>query len=176
MTEISILDAIGVPAMYEMLAEEATELAHAAQKMARIQRGENPTPVTEEEARKNLTEEFTDVIQCASELGLEADEEQISEKKVRFESRWIEANQEWQDDTKIAESVAIRKSKAKRPIINYDYADVIQPIKMWECPTCHAHYSYIDHKAGYCMACGQHIDWTDESILKWRKEHGKRTL
>lgn len=79
MTEISILDAIGVPAMYEMLAEEATELAHAAQKMARIQRGENPTPVTEEEARENLTEEFTDVIQCALELGLEADEEQISE-------------------------------------------------------------------------------------------------
>ena len=88
MTEISILDAIGVPAMYEMLAEEATELAHAAQKMARIQRGENPTPVTEEEARENLTEEFTDVIQCALELGLEADEEQISEKEVRFEAGW----------------------------------------------------------------------------------------
>ncbi len=100
MTEISILDAIGVPAMYEMLAEEATELAHAAQKMARIQRGENPTPVTEEEARENLTEEFTDVIQCALELGLEADEEQISEKKVRFESRWIEANQKGQDNGK----------------------------------------------------------------------------
>lgn len=48
MTEISILDAIGEPAMYEMLAEEATELAHAAQKMARILRGEKPTPVTEE--------------------------------------------------------------------------------------------------------------------------------
>ena len=91
MTEISILDAIGVPAMYEMLAEEATELAHAAQKMARIQRGENPTPVTEE---------FTDVIQCALELGLEADEEQISEKEVRFEARWIEANQKGQDNGK----------------------------------------------------------------------------
>ncbi len=42
-----------------------------------------------------------------------------------------------------------------------------------ECPTCHAHYSYIDHKAGYCMACGQHIDWTNESILKWRREQEK---
>ena len=73
MTEISILDAIGVPAMYEM---------------------------TEEEARENLTEEFTDVIQCALELGLEADEEQIGEKKVRFEARWIEANQKGQDNGK----------------------------------------------------------------------------
>ena len=52
MTEISILDMIGEPAMYEQLAEEANELAHAAQKMARIQRGENPTPVTDEALKK----------------------------------------------------------------------------------------------------------------------------
>ena len=51
---------------YEMLAEEATELAHAAQKYARIVRGEQPVsekldPV---EAFENLKEEIADVLLC----------------------------------------------------------------------------------------------------------------
>lgn len=113
-----------------------------------------------------------DVAQITGELDLIIDVDQQDKKRRRFWERW-----EKKDDTRITEiSVAIRKSKATRPIINYNPADLIRPIKMWECPTCHAHYSYIDHKAGYCMACGQHIDWTDESMLKWRREHGKRTL
>ena len=53
--------AIGMAAAMEGLAEEATELAHAAQKYARILRGENPTPVTLEGARINLVEETVDV-------------------------------------------------------------------------------------------------------------------
>lgn len=149
MTEISMVDMIGEPAMYEQLAEEANELAHAAQKMARILRGENPTPVTEEEAMKNLVEEFTDTLQSAIELNLSIDVQLAKEKRKRFLERW-----EKKGDARITEiSVAIRKSKATRPIIHFDYADLIKPIKMWECPTCHVHYSYIDHKAGYCMAC-----------------------
>lgn len=46
-------DLVGEPAVYESLAEECSELAKAAQKMARVLRNENPTPVTEEEAKKN---------------------------------------------------------------------------------------------------------------------------
>ena len=51
---------------FEMLAEEATELAHAAQKYARIVRGEQPVsekldPV---EAFENLKEEIADVLLC----------------------------------------------------------------------------------------------------------------
>lgn len=50
----------------EMLAEEATELAHAAQKYARIMRGEQP--VSEEldpvEVFENLEEEIADVLLC----------------------------------------------------------------------------------------------------------------
>lgn len=41
-----MIEAIGSPAMLEQLAEEATELAQAALKAARILRKENPTPVT----------------------------------------------------------------------------------------------------------------------------------
>ena len=43
MTEISILDAIGVPAMYEQLAEEAGELAHAPEDGADSARRESYT-------------------------------------------------------------------------------------------------------------------------------------
>lgn len=46
MATISMIDAIGEPAMLEMLAEEASELTQAALKASRVLRGENPTPVT----------------------------------------------------------------------------------------------------------------------------------
>ena len=70
MTEINMVDAIGEPAMYEQLAEECNELGKAALKLARVLRGENPTPVTEEAARAKVIEEFTDVAQITGELDL----------------------------------------------------------------------------------------------------------
>lgn len=56
-----MIEYIGKPAMLEQLAEEATELAKAALKLARIFRAENPTPVTKDEASKNLIEEINEV-------------------------------------------------------------------------------------------------------------------
>ena len=50
-----------MPDILEQLAEEAAELAQAANKLARIKRGINPTPVTEVEAAENLIEELSDV-------------------------------------------------------------------------------------------------------------------
>lgn len=81
-------DHIGEPAMYEQMAEECTELAKAALKMARIIRNENPTPVTESEAYKNIIEEYTDVQTCARELGIESDPEIERRKEVRFYERY----------------------------------------------------------------------------------------
>ena len=43
------------------LAEEATELAHAALKLRRVYDGSNPTPTTDAEAIGNLHEEIADV-------------------------------------------------------------------------------------------------------------------
>lgn len=48
-------------ALLENLAEECVELAHAAQKCARILRGENPTPLTLQIACDMLSEEWADV-------------------------------------------------------------------------------------------------------------------
>ena len=88
-----MIEKIGTAAMLEQLAEEATELAHAALKLARIKRGENPTPVLKEDAMDHLIEEYTDVVQCAEELRLVPNREQIKLKKMRFEERWKEEHE-----------------------------------------------------------------------------------
>lgn len=88
MMETKIVDYIGYPAMLEQLAEECVELGKAALKLARIIRKENPTPVTEDNAEIALIEEYTDVVQCAQELGLKTDLIEMQEKKERFFERW----------------------------------------------------------------------------------------
>ena len=85
-----MIEKIGKAAMLEQLAEEAAELSQAALKLARVLRGENPTPVTEDEAKEHLIEEYTDVFQCASELLIPVDWQQINDKAERFLDRWEE--------------------------------------------------------------------------------------
>ena len=53
------------------LAEECTELAHAGLKYRRALTGDNPTPITEEQARENLLEEIADVSLCLKALGMD---------------------------------------------------------------------------------------------------------
>ena len=93
-----ITEKIGLPAMYEMLAEECVELAHEALKMARIIRGENPTPKTEDAVKEHLIEETTDVFLCLAELNLSFDPQIMGNKQRRFEQRWSKAHEVTQDD------------------------------------------------------------------------------
>lgn len=79
---------IGEAAMLEMAAEEASELIQMLLKAARIKRGENPTPMTEKEVDAKIREEYTDFIQCAKELNLDVDWNQMEMKRKRFEQRW----------------------------------------------------------------------------------------
>ena len=83
-----MLDKIGEPAMYEQLAEECAELGKASLKMARILRGENPTPVAETEAEDAIIEEFNDVVICAIELGYHLSPTIAKQKLERFKQRW----------------------------------------------------------------------------------------
>ena len=88
-------DKIGDAAMYEQLAEECAELGQASLKMARILRGENPTPMTEDEASAMGLEEAADVLNCMNEVGIFDRPElaQIAHEKLkRFKERWEEAN------------------------------------------------------------------------------------
>lgn len=59
--------------LYNQLAEEASELAQAANKMVRVLRGTNPTPKTFEEVSANISEEFSDLVLVAKLLGIEVD-------------------------------------------------------------------------------------------------------
>ena len=63
-----IKNSISKPDLYEQLAEEAAELAQAANKMARTLRGTNPTPKTELEAQNSVIEEYTDVVNVAGNI------------------------------------------------------------------------------------------------------------
>ena len=80
--------------MHELLAEECCELALASLKMARILRGENPTPKTEAEVWDEIVEERTDVELCIQELGIEHDPALMEKKEQRFRRRWEESHEE----------------------------------------------------------------------------------
>ena len=87
-TEIEkIKDRLGEPEALAQLAEECAELAQAALKLRRAREGKNPTPNTEEERRRALIEEYTDVIHCAMVLDLEMDLDQIRKKTERWMRR-----------------------------------------------------------------------------------------
>ena len=89
-----MLEKIGKPAMYELLAEESIELAFAALKMARILRGENPTPRTERDVSKDIVEEVTDVKMCLDDLGIHPDKAIEKMKSMRFRCRWESSQKE----------------------------------------------------------------------------------
>ena len=85
---MNILQEIGEPACLEQLAEECTELAHAALKLSRILRAENPTPETEALARAKVFEEMADVIVCKGVLEHDGDQEAISKICAFKTRRW----------------------------------------------------------------------------------------
>lgn len=78
---------IGFAAAYEQLAEEAAELAQAALKSARIERGINPTPVDEDTAYLNLIEEVADLTVCLKVLNIKPNEKLCNEKLARWSKR-----------------------------------------------------------------------------------------
>lgn len=82
-----MIEVIGEAATYELLAEECIELAHAALKMARVKRGENPTPATEEKVKKSIVEDWMDVNICAEDLDLPLNLDIYEEKTERFKRR-----------------------------------------------------------------------------------------
>lgn len=62
LTPIDLANSISRPALLEQLAEECTECAQSALKLARIKRGENPTASDYGPAYDHLQEEMGDVL------------------------------------------------------------------------------------------------------------------
>ena len=100
-----IRKSIGEAACYEQLAEEAAELAHAALKVARILRGENPTPVEIEEALKCVNEEYNDVILTSSVLEMKPDADICVDKFTRWMDR-IDKKYEMNLDPRTVEALS----------------------------------------------------------------------
>ena len=82
-----IIAQVPAAARMEQLAEEATELAQAALKVARIMRAENPTPVDIQEALRAVREEYTDTFVAAMAAELLADGELGRSKLERWAAR-----------------------------------------------------------------------------------------
>lgn len=82
-----IKDELSDAALYEQLAEECVELAHACQKKARYLRDENPTPLSPNEIDGMIEEEFTDVMLVCNILGLSIDFDAYYKKIDRWADR-----------------------------------------------------------------------------------------
>ena len=81
------------------LAEEASELCHAALKLERVLRGTNPTPVTKPEAIQKVLEETADVLNCLEVLRIYPDTESIKVIRDVKMDRWVERIEERKADT-----------------------------------------------------------------------------
>lgn len=71
------------------LAEESTELAHAALKMRRAMDGKNPTPVTAPEAWEKLQEEIADVLLILQVLDINTNDQEYRETIWQKLNRWV---------------------------------------------------------------------------------------
>lgn len=94
MFDKEIIKQVGAPALFEGVAEEAVELAKAALKVARIMRKENPTPVTLDEAAREVVVEYSDLRVYLDILRILVDAEVYDDKKQRFIERLKEGSEE----------------------------------------------------------------------------------
>lgn len=91
-----MVSAIGEAAVYEGLAEEATELAQAALKYARCLRDENPLGsklLTIDDYRERVIEEYTDLAIYIDDVNLPVDLELYRKKMARYRDRLKECEQ-----------------------------------------------------------------------------------
>ena len=98
-SDFEVIRSLGEPALLEQLAEECSELAQAALKLARLERGENPTPKSKIHCESALIEEIADVHLCLGVISShfecynKLDDIEIS-KRERWAHRILEARGE----------------------------------------------------------------------------------
>lgn len=83
-----VQNTLPVPAQYEGLAEECMELGHACLKLARIFRGENPTPADLVEVGEKIYEEVADVMLYMNVIGVE--KANVYARQWRKLERWCQ--------------------------------------------------------------------------------------
>ena len=83
-----ICDRLSEGELLAQLAEEATELAHAALKLRRTLSNDNPTPVNHDDATDNLKEEIADILLMLDVLGIDPLALEIDMTKAKKLERW----------------------------------------------------------------------------------------
>lgn len=79
------------PDQVAQLAEEASELCHAALKLERVLRGTNPTPVLEGDALLKVVDKTADVMNVLEVLGIEESyRARIVLEQFEKMDRWVE--------------------------------------------------------------------------------------
>lgn len=87
-SDFEVIRTLGEPALLEQLAEECSELAQAALKLARLERGENPTPKTEDECVSALNEEMADVCLCMDVVRDSRSDYILDDIEIAKRERW----------------------------------------------------------------------------------------
>lgn len=83
-----ILSHLSEASLYEQLAEECVELAHACLKKSRKLRDENSTPLSDKKIDIAIVEEFTDVmVACDMLPHVHVDNKLYHDKVVRWSER-----------------------------------------------------------------------------------------
>lgn len=88
-----IIDCLSTEELLCQLAEEASELSHAALKLRRCLDGTNPSRVPKEDAWKQLFEEIADVWLSLKALGLDTDSmlERYQDVQAEKVDRWADS-------------------------------------------------------------------------------------
>lgn len=151
-SDFEVIRSLGEPALLEQLAEECAELAHAALKLARLERGENPTPKTEEECVENLLEELGDVNLCMSVVeanrGIHIRCLSV-DKKARWSQRIREARGETPKEKKTRKSELLKIfPKAKM----CDGVIFTCPRSLVDFVGCHSHSDCAECKKDFWLA------------------------
>ena len=91
------VEKIGEAAVFEGIAEEAVELAHEAQKLARILRRQNPTDADVSKTVDNIIVEYTHLRLYLDDVGFEPSESVRKKAIERFEGRISSARKNIQE-------------------------------------------------------------------------------
>ena len=93
---LKIRELIPQDELLALLAEESSELSHAALKLRRVYEGTNPTPVRRQDAYMAVLEEIADVSLALEVLGFNRPMQllEIQKKMNEKMQRWVERLQE----------------------------------------------------------------------------------
>jgi len=103
---------MGTDAMLEQLAENAVELARHALEVAKIIRNDNPKHREKVDALEDMFNAYTDLRQCANEIGLFINTQRIKDNEEDFKKRLTKESTKGIKDNKDSNKQSKKTSKA----------------------------------------------------------------